>query len=121
MDNQIISKEIFTQLIERIDPIHIGSVDYLYDVYESAFNGINDISMSGSLNEEIDINSLDLIYYILGEFVYSTKGLDQNGIKQFEQKENIQETMTNVAADKYISSLRRVSLEKLCRYLRILA
>ncbi len=101
--NKKISKELFKNLVEKADPIHLGELDFLYELYENAFEGINEISQSGSLNGEIEINSLDLIYYILGEFVYSTQGLNGEQIKQFEENDKIIETMINVVADKYLS------------------
>ena len=101
--NKLISKEAFNSFVERVDPIHISEVGFLYDLYENTFEGINEISKSGSLQGEIEINSIDLIYYILGEFVYSTRGLNPEQIKQFEENEKIIETMINVVADKYLS------------------
>ena len=117
--NNIIFKEIFTSIIKRLDPNHLSEVDFLYDVYESAFNGINEMSDGGAFNAHIDINSIDLIYYILGEFIYSTRGLDLDSIKKFENNEKVQEAMINVVADKYLSlSLYNHNEEKLTsRYL----
>ena len=101
--NNKVNKEEFTKLIERLDPAHLSEVDFLYGVYEDTFDGILEINQVNSLGLKININSMDLIYYLLGEFSYSTRGFNLEAIKRFENNENIRDTMTSVIADKYLS------------------
>ena len=119
MMNNIISKENFVKIISRIDPHHLNDVDFLYEIYESTFNGIDELSKDKSLAGEFIINSLDLIYYLLGEYAYSTRGFSSEALIRFKANEKIKETMSSVIADKYLSlSLYNHNEEKLTnRYL----
>ena len=101
--NNLIKKEDFKLLIAKIDAPHLSEVDFLYEVYEQVFNGIEEISKENQLFGNITINSIDLIYYLIGEFVYSTRGFDEAAIKRFEENDSIGEMMCNVIADKYLS------------------
>ena len=97
-------KEVFTDLVNRIEPGVINYIDFLYEIYEDTFNGIDEIDQNELLvREKININSLDLIYYLIGEFVYSTRGINDESIKKFISNESIKASMTNVIADKYLS------------------
>lgn len=117
--NNIISKENFKLILARIDPSHLSEVDFLYDAYEQTFNGIKEMSKNTQLFGEVSINPLDLMHYLIGEFVYSTRGFDGAAIKRFEENEDVVQMMCSVTADKYLSlSLYNHREEKLTnRYL----
>ena len=118
--NKIIEKDAFTSIVNRIEPSVSKYIDFLYEVYEITFTGIDDIDQKElMLNAPISINSFGLIYYLIGEFVYSTRGLNEETMAQFIKNEKIKESMSSVIADKYLSlSLYNHNEEKLTnRYL----
>ena len=101
--NKILKKEAFISILEKIDSAHLSESDFLYDIYQTAFEGIVEINPDGIIDNDFSINSLDLIYYVIGEFVYATRGFNKDAIENFKNNESIVETMTNVVADKYLS------------------
>ncbi len=117
--SNIISKENFSIIINKIDPSQSGDIDFLYDLYSSLYEGIEDISKNNETFGQFNVNSLELIYYLLGEFIYSTKGLSSEQKGAFKNNEKIAETIISVSADKYLSlSLYNHHEEKLTnRYL----
>ena len=117
--NNIFSKENFTLIINRIDPSLSNDIDFLYGLYSSLYEGIIEISNSNETFGQFSVNSFELIYYLVGEYLYSTKGLNKEQIESFKNNEKIAETMISVSADKYLSlSLYNHHEEKLTnRYL----
>ena len=101
--NNLLKKEEFRIIISKISAPHLSEVDFLYDIYEQTFTGIQEISKESQLFGNITINSIDLIYYLLGEFIYSTRGFDEAAVKRFKESEAINDMMCNVIADKYLS------------------
>ena len=78
--NNIFSKENFTLIINRIDPSLNNDIDFLYDLYSSLYEGIVEISNSNETFGQFSVNSFELIYYLVGEYLYSTKGLNKEQI-----------------------------------------
>ena len=117
--SNILNKETFKSLINRIEPKFAAHCDFLYEIYEATYEGINDLSEEQQLVDKINVNSLELIYYLLGEFSYATRGFNQEALSNFENSEQIKETMSSVTADKYLSlSLYNHNEQKLTsRYL----
>ena len=77
-------------------------VDYLYEVYDMAFDGLISLSEESEI-DSISINSLELISYIVGEFVYSTSLLSGDSLSKFLANDSYKESMASVSADKYLS------------------
>lgn len=117
--NSIIQKETFRSFLLKLDKNLEPHLDFLYDVYENIFNGINEINNGNSSQPTFNINSLELIFYMLGEFNYAIRGFDSQKIEAFKNDEKMVEMLSNVSADKYLSlSLYNHREEKLTnRYL----
>ena len=97
------SKEQFSQYLSFIDSNSELDINYLYEVYVTVFDGLEEISTTKQAGQSFEINNEELIFYILGEFIYSIRGFSKEQILEFVKKENIKETMCNVVGDKYIS------------------
>ena len=110
---------MFEMIINRIEPSLLSEVDFLYEIYENTYSGIVELSKEEPTVTITNINSLELIYYIVGEFTYSVRGFDKTAIANFENSEDIKDTMSSVVADKYLSlSIYNHNEEKLVsRYL----
>ena len=77
--------------------------DYLFDAYSNIYQGLSEISDNKETGQSFEVNSMEILFYLLGEYLYSTSGLKEEQIKEFLKNEKYQESMTNVVADKYIS------------------
>lgn len=97
------SKEEFTRSISFIGEKSLEHGEYLYEIYSFVYDGLIEISKSKEVGQSFEINNPELIFYILGEFVYSITGLTEEQIKKFVANEKFQESISNVVADKYIS------------------
>lgn len=101
--NQVLSKEQFQKTIEQFHLSTRLDFDFLYDVYESTFVGLVQISENKEAGKVFEVNSHDIIFYLLGEYLYSTSDLNEEHFKEFIGNEKYKESMSSVIADKYIS------------------
>ena len=117
--NALINKETFISFLLGLDKNLEEHLDFLYDVYSNIYDGIHEINNKGNEGPIFNVNSLELIFYILGEFKYATRGFDKAKIEAFKNDEKMVEMLSNVSADKYLSlSLFNHKEEKLTnRYL----
>lgn len=97
-----ISKETFAETILKINISNKIDLDFLYNVYEVAFDAAQQL-LSAQQITTTNIDSFQLISYILGEYLYSTNMLDDEKLAQFVANENIIYSMGSVSADKYLS------------------
>ena len=102
MSNKLERKE-FEEMTNFIAQGQRIDVDYLYDIYSFTYDGLEEISESKEAGQSFDINSRDLIFYLLGEFIYSTMNLSDEQIQEFVRNEKIKDSISSVIADKYIS------------------
>lgn len=98
-----LSKEEFVASLKFLNNEQDLKTDYLYEVYSYIFDGLTDISNSKETGRTFEVNNSELVFYILGEFLYSIRGLNEEQIIKFVENEKIKESMCNVVADKYIS------------------
>ncbi len=117
--SNLFTKEQFKSIISRLEKTYLGEVDFLYDIYEGVSTGIEEMGKTNNFIGQVNINPIELICYILGEFAYSTSGLSEESLNKFKENDKIIESMINVIADKYLSlSLYNHNEEKLTnRYL----
>ena len=97
------SKEEFVNGVKILNDEKRLDSNYLYDVYSFVYDGLEGISKAKEVGQSFDINNGDLISYIMGEFIYSTRLLSLEQILEFVANEKIKESMCNVIADKYLS------------------
>ena len=99
-----LSRPLFDSFLTDLDPNQAPHLDFLYGAYSDLVDGITE--MSNQKDNAIrlqNINSLELILYLLGEFTYATRGFDASKIEEFKANEKMAEMLINVTADKYIS------------------
>lgn len=101
--NKIFTKDEFLEYMKIFTTNINFDVDYLFDVYVDVFNGLDSISKNKEAGQSFNIHSLDIIFYMLGEYLYSIRGMNEKEVEQFLKNEKYQESMANVVADKYIS------------------
>ena len=114
MNSEKFSKDLVNRIVANIDNNGNIDADFVYEIYEAVYEGILDINENNALNTRVSINSLEIIYYIIGEYAYSTRGLNKGNLDKFNANESIKESMSSVVADKYLSlSLYNHNEEKL--------
>ena len=75
--DRILTKEQFLKVAEPyIKNLHID-VDFTYEVYELSVQAIKSLKDSNIIKSIQPINSLQLIYYIFGEFYYSINNVSE--------------------------------------------
>lgn len=77
--------------------------DYIYELYDLAFDGIIELLEMQNLDNKVYVDSYQILYYIIGEYVYSTSSLKDEDLNKFISNDEIKHSMASVAADKYIS------------------
>ena len=75
---------------------------FLYEVYELSIESIISLADSNVINAAF-INQSELIFYIIGEYIYSVALRNEEEIKEFINNENILNSIASVATDKYIT------------------
>ncbi len=101
---QKLTIEEFNQIVKNFTlPNVIVRNEYLYDVYSNVFDGLEEISSSKQVGYSFDVNSQEIIFYLLGEYIYSTSGLKEEQLEKFISNDSFKESMSNVIADKIIS------------------
>ena len=100
--NKKLSKEEFINRSKSLPNIDKKNLDYIYEVYDLAFDGIVEL-LSAQNIKEVNIDSSEVISYILGEYFYSTSYLSSEGLETFLSNESYLQSMASVSADKYLS------------------
>ena len=99
-----LNKEQFCGLIDAFKAPDYINRDYIFEIYDSVIDGIEELSSSNGIFSSIQsVNHFELIQYILGEYSYSVANRTREEIVEFDKNEKFQETMASVIADKYIS------------------
>lgn len=106
MDNKIIRTFSRIECDYVIDSLNNASKlnkDFIYKVYTYTNEAIQQISDSNMLNSAPVINPIELIYYIVGEYLYSVSYKSEEEINILLKNEDFISSMASVVADKYLS------------------
>ena len=101
--NPIFTREEFDSVLAPNKLPKEVNLDYLYDVYKDADESIRYLNQTNSAILKSNISHVELIYYCLGELVYSVVGKNEEQLQKFYSDEEIRESMASVAADKYLT------------------
>ena len=117
--NPIFTREEFDSVLAPNKLPKEVNLDYLYDVYKDADESIRYLNQTNSAILKSNISHVELIYYCLGELVYSVVGKNEEQLQKFYSDEEIRESMASVAADKYLtlSQYNNVSKQLTNRFL----
>lgn len=110
--NPIFSKNEFLEVLSSLNLPSNLDVDYLYEVYEMADESIHLLHDQNNSILKTDINHVELIYYCLGELIYSISGKNRENLDDFYSNEDWQASMASVAADKYLTLSQFNHIEK---------
>lgn len=94
------------QVFKIIDFLKIPSSlnkDFIFEVYDLAMEAISQLADMAPFEAIVNVNSLEIIEYCIGEFLYSIAVRSPEQIDDFVKNENIKASMASIVADKYIS------------------
>ncbi len=97
------NKQQFALIVNSVNKNNILNVDFCYDVYEVAFHAVANLKDQNIVRSAQPINSIYLIFYILGEYSYSVINKSKEEIDKFNNDDKIKIQMASVVADKYMS------------------
>ena len=106
MDKQIIrifTKEECDHVIDSLNNSSQFNKDFIYKVYSYTNEAIQQISDSNMLGNIPVINPVELIYYVVGEYIYSISYKSAENINSLLDNEEYISSMAGVIADKYLS------------------
>ena len=102
--SKLLTIEEFTTFLNKLTNKEFSDKgEYLYDIYSDVFSGLEEISKGGQVGFHFDVDSYEIIFYLLGEFIYSTRGFDEAKLEEFMKNDSYKESISNVVADKIIS------------------
>ena len=97
------NKEEFDRVIETLSNSAKLNRDFIYDAYSLTSDAIQQISDSNMLNGTPVVNPLEVIYYCVGEYIYSVGYKSPEEINALQHNEEFMTSMAGVIADKYLS------------------
>ncbi len=105
MNNTInrFSREDFDKVINHLNNSTKLNRDFIYDAYVLTSDAIQQISDSNMLNGTPIVNPLEVIYYCVGEYIYSVGYKSSEEIESLRSNEQFMASMAGVIADKYLS------------------
>ena len=101
--NNKLNKESCVNFISNFGNRIRVNANYIFDIYDMAYDGIIELLENQNLDKEVVVDSYQILFYILGEYTYSTNLLNDEDLAKFIENEKIKESMASVAADKYLS------------------
>ncbi len=105
MDNKTfnLSRTEFERIIGMLNNVSNVNFDALYKVYQTTISAIEALQQTNMLKNFPIVNPIELIYYLVGEYVYIVSLINPNSLEEKFQNENFVNTMASVVADKYLS------------------
>ena len=97
------SREEFNRVLSALSNSNKLNQDFLYHAYTMTSDAIQQISDSNMLNGTPVVNPLEVIYYCVGEYIYSVGYKPIEEIQALQNNEEFMSSMAGVIADKYLS------------------
>lgn len=99
----LLTREQFDRVIDQLVNYNEINRDVVYSIYETSTQGIQDIAISNILSIPPRVDPLELVYYSLGEYIYTTSGLTPERISALANDDNYISSIASVVSDKYLS------------------
>lgn len=104
MDKKL-TKENIVDLVSKVRYENCPLNPYfINDVYDVAFESIANLEAQNVMAFGQPINSMSLVHYIIGEYIYATKNKNEEQRKTFDRSDRIRLEMATVVADKYMAT-----------------
>ena len=96
-------RERFDSIINTLSTGQEINKDLIYEIYETTCDGIEQLIEAKIIIDPSVINPFELIYYSVGEYIYTTTGRSFEEQQKLIKDENYITSIASVVSDKYIS------------------
>lgn len=108
----ILEKDQFNQILDSLNNPHIVNRDLIYEIYVTASEGMSELIESNIIPSVGVISPLDVVYYCVGEYIYTTMGRGPEEQQKLLENENFITSAASVVSDKYLSLSKFNHIEK---------
>ncbi len=77
--------------------------DFLYDLYKQIIEGISSLGDTPIKVDKNNINHIEIIFYLIGEYIYTLAGLPKSKKIEFLKNEEQIDLLISTVVDKYLS------------------
>ena len=98
-----LKREDFLKALALIGAKVEGHEDFLYSIYSYTVEGIDGLVEDNNFSNLQGINHLELIGYVVGEYVYIVSLRNMEEFEKIKQDENFIMSVSSIVADKYLS------------------
>ena len=99
----ILNRQQFDGVIQSLNINETVNKDVVYQIYQTANEGIQSLIDSGIFPRFGNINPFEIIYYCVGEYTYTTQGKTIEEITKMGEDEKYITSIASVVSDKYLS------------------
>ena len=99
----ILNRQQFDGVIQSLNINETVNRDVVYQIYQTANEGIQSLIDSGIFPRFGNINPFEIIYYCVGEYTYTTQGKTVEEITKMGEDEKYITSIASVVSDKYLS------------------
>ena len=101
----VLNRDDFGKVLDYLKAPSDIDADYLFEVYSISCSNIEEAIESNILQYVPTVNHIEIIKYLLGEYIYSILPRNTEQINAFKNNQEYKESMGSVVADKYLSLL----------------
>ena len=101
--NKILSKNECVDILNSIGVLDKVDVDFLYDIYKVAAEGIQNITIANKIIEIEGVNQITLLEYCIGEYLYIFSSANEKEAEIIKKNQIENNSISSIAADKYLS------------------
>ena len=99
----ILKREQFDTVLDALTELNIKNRDLIYEIYITASEGMDELIESNILPNVGLVNPVDIIYYCVGEYLYTASNKSEQEQKELQQNEDYITSVASVVSDKYLS------------------
>ena len=99
----IFDRDRFNAIIDSLTTGQEMNKDLIYEIYETTCDGIDQLVEAKIVIDPSVINPLEVIYYCVGEYIYTTAGKSLEEQQKLVTDEKYVTSIASVVSDKYLS------------------
>ena len=99
----VLKREQFDKILDALKELNIKNRDLIYEIYTTASEGMDELIESNILPSVGMVNPVDIIYYCVGEYLYTASNKSEEDQKALLENEDYITSCASVVSDKYLS------------------
>ena len=99
----VLKREQFDKILDALKELNIKNRDLIYEIYTTASEGMDELIESNILPSVGMVNPVDIIYYCVGEYLYTASNKSEEEQKALLENEDYITSCASVVSDKYLS------------------